>query len=216
MPTSPKPKKPLTSDLSSSAKRRTPLQSRSLETVQRIFKATSRLLATTPFDEITTSAIARKAGISVGALYRFFPEKQSIIDAIAVRHVEEFRAEFESGFAKLNFQDGPAFLSAVIDTFVAFLDSRPDFRAIAFGPQISAATRKRETDPNAAGAGLVKNFMIGTLGMRDLSSLDLRLRIAIETGERLFAYSYEQSDAEERARIIAELKKLLAGYLFGS
>lgn len=139
-----------------------------------------------------------------------------MIDAIAVRHVEEFRAEFESGFARLNLHDGPAFLSAVIDTFVAFLDSRPDFRAIAFGPHISAATRKRETDPNAAGAGLVKNFMIGTLGMQDLSSLDLRLRIAIETGERLFAYSYEQNDPEERVRIIAELKKLLSGYLFGN
>lgn len=215
MAMSPRASKLPASGSSTAAKRRTPLQSRSQETVQRIFKATSLLLATRPFDEITTSRIARKAGISVGALYRFFPEKQSIIDAIAVRHVEEFRKEFESGFAQLNLQDGPAFLSAVIDTFVAFLDSRPDFRAIAFGPHISAATRERETDPNAAGAGLVKNFMIGTLGMQDLSSLDLRLRIAIETGERLFAYSYEQKDPEERGRIIAEMKKLLSGYLFG-
>lgn len=214
--TRPRIKKVSLTELNLAMKRRTPLQSRSQETVQRIFAATSRLLASTPFDKITTSEIARKAGISVGALYRFFPEKQSIIDAIAVRHVEEFREEFESSFANMNLQDGPAFLSAVIDTFVAFLDSRPDFRAIAFGRQISAATRKRETDPNAAGAGLVKNFMVGTLGMQDLSSLDLRLRIAIETGERLFAYSYEQNDPEERERIIAELKKLLSGYLFGS
>lgn len=216
MAKSSKVKKLAFTELNAPAKRRTPLQGRSQETVQRIFNTASRLLATTPFDEITTSAIARKAGISVGALYRFFPEKQSIIDAIAVRHVEEFRAEFESSFAKLDLQDGPAFLSAVIDTFVAFLDSRPDFRAIAFGPHISVATRKRESDPNAAGAGLVKNFMIGTLGMQDLSSLDLRLRIAIETGERLFAYSYEQSDPEERTRIIGELKKLLSRYLFES
>jgi AcrR family transcriptional regulator len=195
--------------------RRQPLQERSQETVQRIFRAASELLASAPFDEITTSRIAHAAGLSIGALYRFFPDKQSIIDAIAVRHMDEFRSEFESRLASLNFSDGPAFLSAVIDAFVAFLESRPDFRAIAFG-QISAATRQRQTDPNAGGAGLVKRFMIESLGMNDLAGLDLKLRVAIETGERLFAYAFEQPDAPSRAAVIAELKRLLASYLFSA
>jgi AcrR family transcriptional regulator len=196
-----------------SSARRKPLQERSQDTVQRIFRAASDLLASAPIDDITTSRIAHAAGLSIGALYRFFPDKQSIIDAIAVRHMDEFRAEFESRLAALSFSDGPAFLSTVIDAFVAFLESRPDFRAIAFG-QISAATRQRQTDPNATGGGLVKRFMIESLGMNDLASLDLKLRIAIETGERLFAYAFEQPDAPSRAAVIAELKRLLASYLF--
>ncbi|MGH9716095.1 MAG: TetR family transcriptional regulator [Candidatus Acidiferrales bacterium] len=198
---------------SNSPVRRSPVQERSQETVQRIFRAGSELLSTTPIDAITTSSIAHSAGLSVGALYRFFPDKQSIIDAIAVRHMDEFRAEFETRLASLNSIDGAAFLSAVIDAFVAFLESRPDFRAIAFG-QISTATRQHQTDPNASGAGLVKRFMIESLGMNDLASLDLKLRVAIETGERLFAYAFEQPDAPARAAVIAELKRLLASYLF--
>jgi AcrR family transcriptional regulator len=193
--------------------RRRPVQERSHETVQRIFGATSELLASAPIDEITTSRIAHAAGLSVGALYRFFPDKQSIIDAIAVRHMDEFRAEFESRLSTLSFSDGPAFLSTVIDAFVAFLESRPDFRAIAFG-QISAATRQRQANPNASGAGLVKRFMIESLGMKDLASLDLKLRIAIEAGERLFAYAFEQPDSASRGAVIAELKRLLSSYLF--
>lgn len=193
--------------------RRSPVQERSQETVQRIFRAASELLASTPIDDITTSRIAHVAGLSIGALYRFFPDKQSIIDAIAVRHMDEFRAEFEVRLTSLNFSDGPAFLSTVIDAFVAFLESRPDFRAIAFG-QISAATRRRQTDPNASGAGLVKRFMIESLGMRDIASLDLKLRTAIEAGERLFAYAFEQPDAVSRNAVIAELKRLLSAYLF--
>jgi AcrR family transcriptional regulator len=193
--------------------RRSPVQERSQETVQRIFSAASELLASAPIDEITTSRIADAADLSIGALYRFFPDKQSIIDAIAVRHMDEFRAAFESQLAALNFSDGPAFLSMVIDAFVAFLEARPDFRAIAFG-QISPATRQRQADPDASGAGLVKRFMIESLGMNDLASLDLKLRIAIETGERLFAYAFEQPDAAARAAVIAELKRLLSSYLF--
>ncbi len=193
--------------------RRCPVQGRSQQTVQRIYRATSELLESAPIDEITTSRIAHAAGLSIGALYRFFPDKQSIIDAIAVRHMDEFRAEFESRLATLNFSDGPAFLSTVIDAFVAFLEARPDFRAIAFG-QISAATRQRQTDPDASGAGLVKRFMIESLGMKDLASLDLKLRVAIEAGERLFAYAFEQREASLRDAVIAELKRLLSSYLF--
>lgn len=193
--------------------RRSPVQERSQETVQRIFRAASDLLASAPIEEITTSRIAHAASLSVGALYRFFPDKQSIIDAIAVRHMDEFRAEFESRLSTLNFSDGPAFLSTVIDAFVTFLESRPDFRAIAFG-QISAATRQHQANPNASGAGLVKRFMVESLGMKDLESLDLKLRIAIEAGERLFAYAFQQSDRSSRDAVIAELKRLLSSYLF--
>ncbi|MFY9753812.1 MAG: TetR/AcrR family transcriptional regulator [Candidatus Acidiferrales bacterium] len=197
-----------------SGRRRSPVQERSHGTVQRIFEVTSRLLADAPIEEITTSLIAREAGISVGALYRFFPDKQAIIDAIAVRHMEAFRAEFESGIGRLEMADGPGFLGAVIDAFFDFLESRPDFRTIALGRHISGSTRRRETDPNAVGAGMVKRFMIETLGMQDATALDLRLRVAIETGERLFAFAFEQPAGEERLLVIAEMKTLLAGYLF--
>ena len=194
--------------------RRSPVQERSQETVQRIFTATSRLLGKMPLDEITTSRIAQDAGVSIGALYRFFRDKQTIIDAIAVRHVEEFRASLEGRFTELSLADGPAFLGAVIDAFVEFLDARPDFRAIAFGRHVSAATRRRQTEPDATGAGLVKRFMIESLGMSNIAELDWKLRIAIETGERLFAYAFEQPSVAERAQVIAELKRLLSSYLF--
>ena len=196
--------------------RRSPVQERSQETVERIFKATAELLGKAPLEEITTSLIARKAGVSVGALYRFFPDKQTIIDAIAVKYVEEFRASLEGRFSEIGLADGPGFLSAVIDAFAGFLDAHPDFRTIAFGRHVSAATRKRQTEPDATGAGLVKRFMIESLGMSNLSELDLRLRIAIETGERLFAYAYEQASVEKRRQVIEEMKRLLSGYLFGA
>ena len=195
--------------------RRNPVQERSQETVQRILRATSKLLRATPLEEITTSRIAHDAGVSIGALYRFFPDKQAIIDAIAVHHVEEFRASFEGRLAEINLADGPSFLNAVIDAFVAFLDARPDFRTIAFGQYVSAATRKKQTEPDATGGGLLRRFMLESLGMSNISELDLRLRVAIETGERLFSYAYEQTDDAERARVIAEMKHLLSGYLFG-
>src|ERR1039458_7339803 len=72
--------------------RRLPVQSPSFQTCMRIIDAASSLLRCTPLDDVTTTRIAAEADVSVGALYRFFPDKQSIIDAVAVRHVESFRS----------------------------------------------------------------------------------------------------------------------------
>jgi AcrR family transcriptional regulator len=182
--------------------------------VQRIFRATSHLLETVHLEQITTSRIAHDADISIGALYRFFPDKQSILDAIAVHHIEDFRASMESRLPAIGAMDGSEFLGAVIEAYVEFLDARPDFRTIAFGQHISEATRRRHAHPDAGSPGFVKRFMVEMLGMGNVSELDLRLRVAIEAGEKLIIFAYEQPDDAERARVIAELKRLLSGYLF--
>lgn len=195
--------------------RRTPVQGRSADTVQQIFAATSALLGRMSPDDITTSLVAKEAGISVGGLYRFFPDKQSIVDAIAVRHMEDFKSALLRSVAKFSFADGPTFLSRVIDAYVAFLDERPDFRTIALGRHVSEQARKSQTEPGSGPAALVRWYLMKRLGLKKSEDLDLKLRVLIETGERLIAYAYAQESVVERLRVIAEMKLMLANYLFG-
>lgn len=206
-----------------SATRRAPVQTRSQHTVQRVLDAASALLQQISLEEITTTRIAAEAGLSIGALYRFFPDKQSIIDAIAVRHVEQFKAVLESGvmkdiereFANLATFDPAMVLNSVVDAYIVYLDAHPDFRTISFGRHISRATKEREASPDVGLPAILKNFMLQRLGIENSPQLDLRLRVVSEAGERLIAYAYEQPSGDERASVIAELKRMLAGYLFG-
>jgi len=193
--------------------RRTPVQERSNDTVNHILAAASSLLVATPLEQITTSLIAREAGVSIGGLYRFFPDKQSIIDAIAVRHVEELQESLTNSLLAADVSDARGFLNLVIDAYVAFLDARPDFRTIALGRHVSELTKQTQAAPDAGPAALVKLFVLAQTGKEDSPELDLKMRIAIETGERLIAYAYEQPDRIQRDRVIAQMKTLLAGYL---
>lgn len=195
--------------------RRQPVQFRSSSTVQRIFDAASQLLIRMKLEEITTSRIAAEAGLSVGGLYRFFPDKQSIVDAIAIRRVEEFKADLEARIAESEAREPRAFLEFVIDAYIAFLDAHPDFRAISLGQHISAATRRKQAQPDIGPAALVKRYTLDALGMEVPPDLDLKLRIVTEVGDRLIAFAYEQGTAEAQAAVIVELKGLLSGYLFG-
>jgi len=210
-------------EIESPSPRRAPVQLRSQQTVQRVLDAASALLQRVSLEEITTTRIAEEAGLSIGALYRFFPDKQSIIDAIAVRHVEQFKASVEPKLLKIAVReavgmkfDPAVLLDAVIDAYVVYLDAHPDFRTISFGRHISAATKEREASPQVGLPGLLKKFIVRRLGMADSSELDLRLRVVSEAGERLIAYAYEQSTREERDRVIAEMKRMLARYLFSA
>jgi AcrR family transcriptional regulator len=182
--------------------------------VRQVLEAASALLARLPVEQVTTTRIAAEAGISVGALYRFYPDRQSILDALVVAHTEELRKHLEPRLANLEMDDGPKFLGEVVDAFVSFLDDRPDFRAIVLGKHISGSTRATHASPKAGPAGLLHTFMTELLGL-DPRELELPMQVAIEAGERVIAYAYEQDSPEDRRRVIEELKRLLSTYLFG-
>jgi AcrR family transcriptional regulator len=208
-------------DISAPA-RRVPVQDRSLRTVQRVLDAASSLLQQMPLEDVTTTRIATEAGLSIGALYRFFPDKQTVIDAIAVRHVEQFRSSLEASvmpmiereMADLETFDPATILDNVVDAYIVYLDAHPDFRTISFGRYISAATKQREASPDVGLPALLKNFMLERLGISNTPELDLMLRIVSEAGERLIAYAYEQPTREDRDRVISEMKRMLSSYLF--
>ncbi len=193
--------------------RRRPVQQRSASTVEAVLRACSELLGEMPVEEINTTRIAAAAGISVGALYRFFPDKQAIFDAVAVRHMEEFRGRMARLLVRSALRSGPALLERMMDAYIAYLDEHPDFRALALSGRISALARESQMRPGAGPAGLLREFMKRKFGVRDSATLDLRLRMAMETGERMIAYAYQQ-EPEERRRILGELKRMLVRYLF--
>ena len=83
----------------------------------------------------------------------------------------------------------------MIDTYVIYLDTNPDFRTIAFGRHISAATHEREASPNTGLPALLKNFMLEQLGIPNTPELDLKLRVVSEAGKRLIAYAFRTQRA---------------------
>lgn len=70
---------------------KTPTQERSRQTVTTILDACSRLLLTEGFYNITTDKIAKEAGVSIGSLYQFFGNKESVVLAVIKQMHEQDR-----------------------------------------------------------------------------------------------------------------------------
>lgn len=72
--------------------RKRPRQERSKATVDSILAATARVLVRQGFDGLTTNAVATTAGVSIGSLYQYFPNKEALVGALIERHMEEMNA----------------------------------------------------------------------------------------------------------------------------
>jgi len=70
----------------SSTRRRRPVQARSQQTVAAILEAAARLYER---GSTTTNRIAQLAGVSIGSLYEYFPNKDAIVNALLDRHMRE-------------------------------------------------------------------------------------------------------------------------------
>lgn len=62
-------------------------QARSKNTVEAIVEAATRILARDGWDALNTNAIAKIAGVSIGSVYEYFPNKEAIVDVIIDRHL---------------------------------------------------------------------------------------------------------------------------------
>lgn len=69
--------------------RHEPRQTRSQITVEAILEAAAQLLVTCGRAAVTTNAVAKRAGVSIGSLYQYFPSKEAIFDALRDRHRSE-------------------------------------------------------------------------------------------------------------------------------
>src|ERR1700761_5044321 len=68
--------------------RRTPKQARSKALVERILDAGARVFAEVGYSAGTTNRIAEEAEVSIGSLYSYFPDKDSIVAALVQRHID--------------------------------------------------------------------------------------------------------------------------------
>ena len=69
--------------------RKRPRQARSRATVDTVLEATARVLVKHGFDGLTTNLVAETAGVSIGSLYQYFPNKAALVGALIEKHVDD-------------------------------------------------------------------------------------------------------------------------------
>lgn len=84
----------------SSSVRKSPRQARSLATTEAILDATTHILGERGWSGLTTNAVAEVAGVSIGSVYQYFPNKTALTEAVRRRHFDTVIAVLRSAVDK--------------------------------------------------------------------------------------------------------------------
>jgi AcrR family transcriptional regulator len=105
--------------VSPTSPRKSPRQERSRRTVERIVEAAARIFHEQGYAGATTNDIADEAGVSVGSLYQYFPNKDALLVALTTRHIEDTTAGLAGLLGGLDSEVGfDRILRVVVDFLV--------------------------------------------------------------------------------------------------
>lgn len=120
--------------------RKTPRQRRAQDSMDVVLEAAAQLLEASGEAGFNTNAVAERAGVSIGTVYRYFPDKQSILRALAARETEAHRsavmAVLDGG------SPGVARDRAIIRAFVQAFAGRSQARRIAVSALLAKADHR--------------------------------------------------------------------------
>ena len=98
--------------------RKSPVQARSTASVDAILEATIQVLLRVGKERLTTTRVALRAGVSVGTLYQYFPNKSALLQAVLKRHLEEVTEAVERVCLEQKANTLQEVATALINTFL--------------------------------------------------------------------------------------------------
>ncbi|MBD9728308.1 TetR/AcrR family transcriptional regulator [Streptomyces caniscabiei] len=190
--------------------RRAPVQRRSAERLTRILDACADLLDEVGYDALSTRAVALRAGVPIGSVYRFFGNKRAMADALAERNLDRFTDRVTRRLKATGRRDWRTAMDAVLDEYLDMKRNTPGFALIDFGNQIPVGGSRQE--PNHRVADRLSQLLSAFIDRTPDEDLRRTFLIAVETADTLVHLAFRVSP-EGDERIILEMRELLRAYL---
>src|SRR6201996_4697335 len=188
-----------------------PVQQRSAQRVAHLLDTAAALIDEAGIDALTTSDVAARSDSSVGVVYRYFPNIQSLLPTLAARNLERFtQTIFDAlGSDAVEWRES---VDVTIDTFIEFNRSEPGFRALRFGDIID----DRFLEPEFSNNGVFARALVGLLsekyGFTPNDQIVFDIEVAIEVGDALLQRAF-LLDKQGDQRFIDAARELANGYL---
>ncbi|MFF9205814.1 TetR family transcriptional regulator [Streptomyces sp. NPDC014986] len=190
--------------------RRAPVQRRSAERLARILDACAELLDEVGYDDLSTRAVAERAGVPIGSVYRFFGNKRQMADALAQRNLERFSERVTERLGATGDRGWRHAMDAVLGEYLHMKRTAPGFSLVDFGNQIPVGARRSE--PNHRVAGRLTDLLSLHLGRDPDDDLRRTFLIAVETADALVHLAFRMAP-EGDEKVIGELREMLRAYL---
>lgn len=185
-----------------------PQQDRSARRLAGFLDAAAELFAEVGFEAATMTAIAERTGSSIGALYNYFPDKESIAFTLMNEYVRELHARWKPLIEQAQTLGHAEFADLFIERIIDFSHKHPAFLKLLVAP-ISFRRKPQESKASRlviADAFRAKNPLLSN--QQSMVAANVTLQI-VGGMMRL----YEESELKVRPLVVSEFKKVLTSYV---
>ncbi|MFF2791041.1 TetR family transcriptional regulator [Streptomyces sp. NPDC058049] len=191
--------------------RRTPIQQRSADRLARILDACAEMLDETGYENLSTRAVALRAGVPIGSVYRFFGNKRAMAIALAHRNLDRYVDGIADRLADLPATHWRPVVDAVLDEYLAMKRSVPGFALVDFGVPAPPAEGP-EADPNHQVADRLTELLSAHLALTPDATLERAVLVAVEATDALIQLAFRADPAGDPG-IVAETRAMMHAYL---
>jgi AcrR family transcriptional regulator len=126
--------------------RKSPVQARSAASVEAILEATAQVLLEVGKERLTTTRVASRAGVSVGTLYQYFPNKSALLQAALKRHLDGVTEAVEQVCLEQRGNPVQSMATALVDAFLRakMKDGKTSVALYAVSADVDGARIARE------------------------------------------------------------------------
>jgi len=189
--------------------RRMPTQKRSRERVERMLDCATQLISENGSDALRMSELAEKAGVSIGSLYQYFPDKAAIILTLAERYNAMGRDCIRDELAGVeSIEDLPEAFAGLIDIYYAMFLAEPVMRDIWSGTQADAALREIDLADSRSNAAMLEETILRLQPGADRAEVADTAFLIINLGEATMRLAISLK-REEGDRMVSAFKRMV-------
>jgi AcrR family transcriptional regulator len=194
--------------------RKLPQQDRSRVTVEAILEATTHILTEEGYEKANTNRIADRAGISIGSLYQYFPNKEALMAALMEQHSNEIVELVESKLQMLFDAPLETAISELVKAVIAAHAINPRLHQV-LNEEIPLSARLQQMQKADERIGkMLRAYLSRCREQIHPKNLDMTIFILSRTVESLcHAAVIEQPDFVSNSHFEQEVSKLLLLYL---
>jgi AcrR family transcriptional regulator len=180
--------------------------------VTAILDATARILARDGYDAITTNKVAELAGVSVGSLYQYFPDKAALVGAVAVRHTEAMAEVLSKATSQTQGDDLPTLVERLVRATLQAHELDPRLRLAIIEELPRIGRPRRISELKRAILRSVEEMLASRnsdLGLKDVPLAAFMVVSAVEH----ISHAAQSARRYDSASLGRELQRLVLNYL---
>jgi AcrR family transcriptional regulator len=169
------------------------------------------------YEALTTTLIAERAGVAIGSVYQFFPDKRAVVQALRLRNLEAYLDRLTHRMSSQTAaREEPTHwwdvVEASIDEYVAMHRTVPGFRTLHLGDLVDGDPLDEERDASAVIAEHLGRLLAARVRMAHARRLGSVLTVAVEAAHALVRLAFRRALHGDEA-VLTEAKTLVRGYL---